>query len=810
MAKKKISPINEEFDFKLLITIARKSTMWFALFVLTAILTALLILRYTAPVYEASSIIQLSEQDNARSVLNETTVKRFGEQNNKLASSIELIRSKVILERVLKRLPFEVSYYSKGEILTNELYKISPFSVEIRVKDSSILEEPILIEFKSENSFSVVYPFSSSKITATQEFKENQWVSTDELDFKIDILDYTTIQTLQKDLTSDAIFFKINSLTVVADQIIKELVVTPLNSEAKTIQIKLKDKNQQKATDIVNGIAAEFNKYDLEKNSEVADKILDFIDNTIAAINIQLSNSENSLENFKKENKIINPDLNAGSILSQLDQIQNELYSIDYQISLFENIRKDVRANNDIGKFLLSLAGRTDDSQITAQLNRLQELIDQRDQLRQQATENSEVFKSLSVKLKNQQDLLERTLLNEEAELKAKKEIRKQENRKIESKLGLIPQQQAEYGRLQRLFTINEKFYSMLLEKKAEFSITRAGYVPQHIILQEAKLTGVPVYPNRPLVLSACLIIGFIAGFILIITRYLIYNEINALEEVGQYTDAALLGIIPKYKREIPISQLLVDKNPKSVISEAFRSVRTNLQFISSTEGAKIIAVTSTISGEGKTFNAINLAGVIAFSGLRVVILDLDMRKPKIHLGFNVENNHGISTLLIGRDTPEKCILKSSLANLDFITAGPIPPNPAELIINPKMDALLEHLKALYDVIIIDLPPVGIVSDGVPMMQKADYPLYILRANYSKKMFIAQINKLITENKVNNLSIILNGVEMSRLKYGYGYGYSYGYGYGYGYSYGYGYYEDDNEPKNLFEKVRHFFNVKKS
>ncbi|MBL0095675.1 MAG: CpsD/CapB family tyrosine-protein kinase [Bacteroidetes bacterium] len=245
-------------------------------------------------------------------------------------------------------------------------------------------------------------------------------------------------------------------------------------------------------------------------------------------------------------------------------------------------------------------------------------------------------------------------------------------------------------------------------------------------------------------------------------------------------------------------------------MSEAFRSVRTNLQFISSAEGAKIIAVTSTISGEGKTFNAINLAGVIAFSGLRVVILDLDMRKPKIHLGFNVENNHGISTLLIGRDTPEKCILKSSLANLDFITAGPIPPNPAELIINPKMDALLEHLKALYDVIIIDLPPVGIVSDGVPMMQKADYPLYILRANYSKKMFIAQINKLITENKVNNLSIILNGVEMSRLKYGYGYGYSYGYGYGYGYSYGYGYYEDDNEPKNLFEKVRHFFNVKKA
>ncbi|MBK7684440.1 MAG: CpsD/CapB family tyrosine-protein kinase [Bacteroidetes bacterium] len=288
----------------------------------------------------------------------------------------------------------------------------------------------------------------------------------------------------------------------------------------------------------------------------------------------------------------------------------------------------------------------------------------------------------------------------------------------------------------------------------------------------------------------------------------MLYNEINSLEEVSQYTDAAMLGIVPKYKREIPISQLLVDKNPKSVISEAFRSIRTNLQFISNDEGAKIIALTSTISGEGKTFNAINLAGVIAFSGLKVVILDLDMRKPKIHLGFNVENNHGISTLLIGKDLPENCITKSSLHNLDFITAGPIPPNPAELIINPKMEVLLEYLKGIYDIIIIDLPPVGIVSDGIPIMQIADYPLYILRANYSRKMFIAQINKLITDNKVKNMSVILNGVEMSKLKYGYGYGYSYGYGYGYGYSYGYGYYEEDEEPKTLWNKVTSVFKKK--
>jgi capsular exopolysaccharide synthesis family protein len=808
MAKKKISPINEEFDFKLLVTIARKNTMWFALFLMTSVVSAMLILRYTAPVYEATSVIQLSEQDNARGILNNAQFNRFNETNNKLASSIELMRSRVIVERALLRLPLQVSYYSKGEILTNELYTQSPFRVETRIKDSSIIGQPIFIDFLTKNSFKLFLKSTAIESLQSKTFKDNEWIITPAADFKISINDYATIQALQQELSKDAFYFKLNDLTGLAAQIIKELNITPLNTEARTIQIKLKDKNQAKATDIVNGIAREFNKYDLEKNSEVADKILDFIDNTIASIDIELSNSENSLERFKKENKIVSPDASATSIMRQLDELQTEMYAFDHELNLLSKIRKDVNTNNEISKFLLSLSGRSENNQILDQLARLQELIDQRDQIRLQATENSEIYKSVLVRLKSQQELLNRILLNEEASLQSRREIRLKEIRTIEAKLGKIPQQQAEYGRLQRLFSINEKFYSLLLEKKAEFSITRAGYVPQHIVLVEANLNAPPVSPNRALIISACLIVGFLAGFILIITRYLLYNEINALEEIGQYTDAALLGIIPKYKREIPISQLLVDKNPKSVISEAFRSVRTNLQFISNDAGAKTIAVTSTISGEGKTFNAINLAGVIAFSGLKVVILDLDMRKPKIHLGFNVENNHGMSTLLIGKDTPEKCILKSSLSNLDFITAGPIPPNPAELIISPRMEQLLSYLKDIYDIIIVDLPPVGIVSDGIPIMQKCDYPLYILRANYSRKMFIAQINKLITENKVKNLSVILNGVEMSRLKYGYGYGYSYGYGYGYGYSYGYGYYEDDAEPLPLPMRILNVFRRK--
>lgn len=801
MAKKKVSPINEEFDFKLMVTIAGKNMLWFALFMLISVIIAFLILRYTPRTYEPATVMRFSSENNAQNVLGINNNSLNGNEGNDFAANIELIRSRIIVERAISKLPLQISYYAKGAVLVNELYKQTPFNVEFSILDSAICGVPIMIDFNDKKSISISYVSPISGVRKTGIYLLNKWINFPECVIKVTIKNYEEIARVQKDISKDAYYFVLNRLSTISEQVLSQIQVMPLNPEARTVQIKMREQNPFKGADIINSIAGEFSRYDVEKSSESANKILDFIDNTILRTDNELSNSENSIENFKKKNKIISPEIAIGEVRVKFNELQSQMQIIENELVFYDKIKADIKGNNDIGRFLISLYGRSNDNLLLVQINKLQELLDAQDQVKIQATENSEVYKSISIRVRNQQDLISRTIINEEAALRIKKS-------QIQSQLGIndkqfgeLPGQEAEFGRLKRLFDINEKFYSLLLEKKAEFSISRAGYVSQHIILQEARYDSPPVSPNRSLILSACIMVGFLVSLVLIITRYLLYNEINALEEIGQYTDAALLGIIPKYKREIPVSQLLVDKNPKSVISEAFRSIRTNLQFISNEKDSKIIAVTSTISGEGKTFNAINLAGVIAFSGKKVVIIDLDMRKPKIHLGFNVENNHGISTLLIGKDVAEDCIIHSSLANLDFITAGPIPPNPAELIINPRMDELLDFLKSKYDIIIIDLPPVGIVSDGIPMMQKADYPIYILRANYSRKMFISQINKLITENKISNLSIILNGIEMSRLKYGYGYGYSYGYGYGYGYSYGYGYYDEDEKQRPLYKRI---------
>ena len=287
--------------------------------------------------------------------------------------------------------------------------------------------------------------------------------------------------------------------------------------------------------------------------------------------------------------------------------------------------------------------------------------------------------------------------------------------------------------------------------------------------------------------------IGFILGFANLFYKFLTFNEINLLDDLVKLLPdhVTTLGGVPLVKNDMQYSQLLAFDFPKSQLAESFRNIRTNLNYIKTTY--QTIAITSSISGEGKTFVALNLAGILAMSGKKTILIDLDLRKPKIHLGFNVQNDKGMSGLIINQYPISECIQKSNLELLDFITAGPIPPNPSELIISESFKEKLAELKTMYDIIIIDNPPVGLVSDGIKNLTDADIPIYVFKSHYSKRTFIKKIDDLFEMQQLKSLNVILNGVKSTRKggSYGYGYGYGYTYGYGYG-SYGsYGGYGDD-------------------
>jgi capsular exopolysaccharide synthesis family protein len=288
--------------------------------------------------------------------------------------------------------------------------------------------------------------------------------------------------------------------------------------------------------------------------------------------------------------------------------------------------------------------------------------------------------------------------------------------------------------------------------------------------------------------------LGLLLSMLLLSLKYILHDSISNQRELERTTHAPILGAIPTYIREkMEISKLIINKNPKASISESFRTIRTNMEFmLPSKKKKRIISVTSTVSGEGKTFVTLNLAGVIALSDTKVIILDLDMRKPKIHLAFDEDNHAGVSTILIGKHKLLDCVRKTSIDSLDYIGAGPTPPNPSELIMRPEFDLLLKELHQDYDVIVIDTPPVGLVTDGILVMKKADLPVYVVRADYSKRYFVKNINKLVNNNNFSKLSIVLNAFKhLSQ------------YGYGYDYSYYQGYDDDDRtHSKSLFKKKK--------
>jgi capsular exopolysaccharide synthesis family protein len=788
--KDRISNFSGDFELGLFLFIARKSLIWVILLFVIAFFSALLYLRYTPPIFESHSTLQIQTSNQATDLLN---VSDFGENKNVLSEDVELLRSKVLFKRVLSKLPLENSYFAEGTFKANELYSNSPFSIVVKIKNSTIANSKIYVDFLNTHQVKISYEINETLFSKTCEVE--QWNTSTDFDFNIHIKNYKQIEEQQNLVKKNSYFFTINNLDNLVEEYYPRLDVKILNANANTILITFSDFNAQKATDIVTTITNEYDGFEVERKSQSSGSIIEFINEQLDVVYEKLKASENSIREFKKEYSIGENSLRLAEKSSRHNAIEDKIIALELEESVLIKIETNINNSKNINTYslLAMLAGTNSETSISSSINALQKLLLQKEEMLYNVTPNSEATRAIDYQIEIQTKLLKESIKSIKNNIQTRKEDLKAKAEEIDNKFHELPENVIEYNRLQRLFDLNEKYYTMLIEKKTEYSISKAGFVTQNVILEKATVSGTPISPNNNYIYLTYLLSAFLLSIAYIIIRYLSHDQINSLNDISKHlnTSISILGIVPKSKQDIPSSQLLVDKSPKSIIAESFRSIRTNLQFISNQSDSKVIAITSTISGEGKTFVAINLAGIIAFSGKKVILIDLDMRRPKIHIGFKAENTKGMSTLLIKKDTLQDCIQDSSLENLHFITAGPIPPNPSELVISKRMDELIAELKTMYDIIMIDTPPVGLVSDGITMIQKADFPIYIFRSDYSKRNFIHNADRLYNEANIKKLSIILNGIDIERKSYGY----SYGYGYGYGYGSGYGYYDEDTKGK---------------
>lgn len=720
---------------------------------------------------------------------------------DELQQEVEVIKSKYLVQRALDNLPLEVSYYKEGrtKLVSTEMYTSTPFWVSVkRIPNPQVYRTDIFLTILDDKRFTIKYMLENEMVT--ESFTFGSYFQSKAGDFEIKLELTPKAKQDINTIVGSTYFFRINDRNTYAELLLGRIKISA-NPQTKRIKISFQDHHKLKARDVVDALSIEFKKYNIEQKTEGADQILTYLDEQITIFSGELSEFQDSLKEFRMENNYLDPRMEMGELTDRLRVLEREKVDLQFDQKLVDWFYDYVEKLKDLKVISSGLGNELGNYQIY--IDDLRRLEERRDQLLQRVAPDHPEVEVLETQIDRVKSDLINNLDNITKRLDFSMESLQDQYGKYLSRILTLPEKEAEYTRLERKYKIKENYYLTLLEEQAKFAIARAGIVGDYITLQTAEVSDKAVSPDKYGLWFVSIILAIILGIIIIGVRYILHNTIISIEDIGRNTKASILGMIPTVYNDIPLSSIVVSNNPKSIVSESMRSLRSNLQFISSEPGSKTIAITSTISGEGKTFMAINFGAILSFLNKKVLIMDVDMRRPRLSKIFNVPNDKGMSTILIGKDNYEDCIFDTELENLKFITSGPIPPNPAELILSDKLNEVLEEMKEEFDFIIFDTPPLGLVTDGLELIKSTDYPIYVFRADYSSKSFISNLDKLIDENKVKNLSVVLNDVGRGVSGYYYGYG---GYGYSYGYGYGFGYYSDETKPQRTL--LQRLFNRK--
>jgi tyrosine-protein kinase Etk/Wzc len=757
-----------EIDLGKLWIIFKRNLFWLILFPIAALIISYTFLRYTKPLYQSASSLRL-DMKNESSILGFQTLST--EENNDLSGEIELIKSKLIYDEVIRMMNLDVTYFAEGNILDEERYLSSPFRVEYQLKNGNYYDTRFKVRILNQNQFKLTYGLGGKEIADTYSFGspiENEH-------FKIVL--HLNQDKYSSDWVDSDFYFIINNLVTLNEYMAKNLKVVVLNPNARMIEISFTDHNPMKARDMVNAIDSVYLTTTLNNKNKANKQKINYLETQLRLTEDSLESYEHRMQDFIVTNKSADLQMDISRDVSKIEEAMEKKLTLSTRLSYLSQLESLLKGNKDFSQYIPFISKEMEPqlAELMSAVNRLQH---ERELMLASQKENTLAAtakdRTLEIAKKNAFELIaeERSFLN--------RQIGELSRRigQVEQDLINKPGKNAEYTKIKRTYGLYEGYYLDMMSKKAEIGIAGAGTVPEFVVLSPASMPKKPVWPNKLLVYSIGGLAGIFVSFVSVVLMYFLNNTITSQRELEKLTTAPVLGIVPIFKqKKETVSRLVIDKNPKSAISEALRLIRTNLDFVfPSKKRKRIIAVTSTVSGEGKTFVVVNLGGIIALSEVKVVLLDLDMRKPKIHVAFDAENQKGVSTILINKHKWEDCIQKSPIPNLDFIASGPTPPNPSELILRAEFDKLLQDLSQTYDYILIDTPPVGLVTDGILVMSKSDLPLYVVRADYSRRTVANNINKLFRNERFRNMTVILNALRSEKDVYKYDYGgYSQGY-----------------------------------
>jgi capsular exopolysaccharide synthesis family protein len=559
--------------------------------------------------------------------------------------------------------------------------------------------------------------------------------------------------------------------------------VAPIEKDATIVNLSKVGLDPQQEADYLNKLMEVYRNQGLESKNHIADTTIAFIDKQLGFVADSLKKADNKLQRLRLDNKLIDLGKDGTLLQTRLEKFANEKVSLKLQYYYFQYLKEYLDTKNESGDIVSPNVMGITEPTLGKLVQELSELQKKKKEMSMNLSAEVPPLNLLTENIHKIRMALTENIKSSFASIEHLIDDSEKNIEEVNQEINKLPGTESKRIGIQRDFDISNTVYTYLLEKRAETGIAKASNVPDSKIVDYANIINtVQIKPKPGGNNLKALLFGILIPAVILFLLYYLNNKIIDNGDIIKKTNVPIMGYVShsEFKKEIPV----ID-NPKSALSESFRSIRTSLRYFTKQSSHSVIAITSTISSEGKTFISINLAAITALLGKKVLLIGLDLRRPRIHKILGIDNSEGLSTYLIGNCEYKEVIKETSLKNLYYATSGPVPPNPAELLEEERMDAFIVKAKKEFDYIFIDTPPIAIVSDTLLIARFVDVNLFIVRQRYTSKNTLELIEELYKDEKLKHMGIIINDISLTGY---YGYGIRYGYYKGYGYSYGKNYY----------------------
>lgn len=770
----KASPHGSVLDFKRVI--ARAIRFWYlvVLSLAVALAVAFYKTRYSPRVYPVSASIIIRETQQATGgaelLFKNPLINRYRNYLNEPY----IIKSYPLMEKVIRRLNFHISFYREGYFMTSEAYSYLPVkAIAVAEEDGTIATGEFIFRLVDRQTFSLS-KFSQNSSGDARLYTLNDTLTVNDHRIVIEPIPGRNIDTY----IGVPFLMVIRDPAEVARIYSNRLKVEWAESGAGVINLSLVGNNPAKEIDFLHTLIREYQNLDLEKKNEAAERTIEFIRAQLSTTKDSLRTVEYQLETLGNGSRVKDMSAEAQRFFAKIEGLELQRSELLIRQKYFDYLDTYLqKAEGNLDQVILPSSVGISDPILTSLLSKMTELqleikmnfdpergrnplvANKVDQIRQVKRDVDEAMKALRSTDKIKMDFIQGQL------------------RDAERQLDLLPASERQLVAVQRNYALLENLYVFLMQKLSEAGISKAGNTSDIVPVNPAQ-QGAAISPKPAQNYSIAVVLGLALPFALFVLFELLNTKVQSKEDIEKLTTIPFIGGVG---HNSIAKNLIVREKPKSAVAESFRALRSNLNFFTGDKTKQVFMVSSSISGEGKTFTTVNLATVFALSGKRTLIVGADMRRPKISENFGKDNSVGLSTFLSGQSEFPDVIRETEVENLYLVSGGPVPPNPSELLLTDRFESFIKSALDKFDFVIIDTPPLALVTDAFVISKFVDHTVFVLRQNYSPKEFVRSIDEYHRSGKLKNMSILLNDIYKSGLGYGYGYGRGYAYHYGYAY-----------------------------